>query len=69
VHIYSDDDDIVTAGNGFVGIHACSRGLKTLRMPDTCRLEDITTGEDTDRGADFRFHMRKGETKLMRVIR
>lgn len=67
VHIYSDEGDIVTAGNGFVGIHASHSGRKTLRMPTACRLMDVMTGEAFGRATVFRFPMRRGDTRLLRV--
>jgi len=69
VHIYSDQGDIVAAGNGFVGLHACSEGRKTWRMPAECRLEDVSTGEAFGPAGEFTFEMRRGDTRLLRVVR
>jgi len=68
VHIYSDGGDVVTAGNGFVGLHASSAGPKVLSMPSECRLQDTFTGDLTGRDSTFEFTMRLGETKLFRAL-
>jgi hypothetical protein len=67
VHVYNEQDDIVTAGNGFVGLHACSEGRKLLRMPARCRLTDALTGETRGPAAEFGFDMRLGDTVLLQV--
>jgi hypothetical protein len=68
VHIHSDQGDIVTAGSGFIGLHACSEGRETLRMPSACRLEDVVTGEVLGPAVDFGFDMKLGDTRLLRVV-
>jgi hypothetical protein len=65
VHIYSDQNDVVMAGNGFVAIHASSNGRKTLTMPGDCELVDVTTGEKLPRGRRFEFDMKKGNTRIL----
>lgn len=69
VHIYNEQDDVVTAGNGFVGIHASVEGSKTLLMPSDCKLVDAITGTSLGEGKAFTFEMRLGETRLFRVDR
>jgi beta-galactosidase len=69
VHIYSDQGDVVTAGSGFVGLHASSAGRKRLQMPGTCGLTDIVTGETSGPASAFELDMELGDTRLMRVTR
>lgn len=67
VHLYSNAGDIITAGNGFVGIHASTAGEKHLTMPVPCRLTDVMTGASLKPGKEFAFTMALGETRLFRV--
>jgi hypothetical protein len=69
VHIYSDGNDVVAVGNGFVGIHASSDGRKTLDMPKECELVDAVTGVSIGRAKSFTFDMQLGDTRLLRVTR
>lgn len=66
-HIYSDENDVITAGNGLVGIHASSAGKKTIRLPSECDVVDAVTGVSLGRGSSFSFDMKLGETRLLRV--
>jgi hypothetical protein len=67
VHLYSEDDDVVMAGNGFVAIHASAAGTKTLRLPEPGALTDAVTGEDLPPADSFTFAMQQGDTRLFRV--
>jgi beta-galactosidase len=69
VHIYSNQDDVIAAGNGFVSVHASSGGPKLLIMPSNCDLTDSVTGETLGRGRSFRFEMKEGDTRLLRIGR
>lgn len=66
-HIYSEENDVITAGNGLVGIHASSTGKKTIRLPSECDVVDAVSGVSLGRGASFTFDMKLGETRLLRV--
>jgi len=67
VHIYSDFDDAVAAGNGFVSLHASSSGPRTLRMCGKCSLTDVGSGVSAGPASEFAFDMNQGDTKLFRV--
>ena len=69
VHIYSDQGDIIAAGNGFVSIHACAAGRKELTMPQECELTDCVTGEKLRRARSFTFEMQVGDTRVFRVVK
>lgn len=69
VHIYCDSNDLITAGNGLVGIHASSDGHKTLNMPNECELLDALTGAKLGTGKSFEFDMKLGDTRLLRIVR
>ena len=51
VHCYCDSGDVIYCGNGLLAIHAATAGEKTIRLPEVCRLKDMTTGQiyTTDR--------------------
>lgn len=68
VHIYSDQNDVVMAGNGFVAIAASSAGAKKLYMPSTCSLQDVLTSQKYGPSKQFSFEMALGDTKIWRVI-
>ncbi|MBI3923514.1 MAG: beta-galactosidase [Armatimonadetes bacterium] len=68
VHIYSDQNDVVAAGNGFVSLHASSDGPKVLRMPHAGRLQEIVSGEAMGPASVFTFEMKRGDTRVFRII-
>ncbi len=41
VHIYSDQDDILTAGNGWISIHTQHDGKRSLRFPVNSSVYDL----------------------------
>jgi len=46
VHFYSLENDVVYAGNGYVGLHTASEGKKKLFLPCKCKVTSVF-------GADF----------------
>lgn len=68
VHIYSDQNDVIAAGNGFVSIHASSAGPKTIHLPQECEAVDAITGASLGRGKSFTFDMMLGDTRLLRAL-
>ena len=66
-HIYNDQDQIIMAGNGYVAIHATTKGRKIVRLPGIYSVEDSITGTDLGTGSDFRFDMEVGDSKLLRI--
>ena len=46
VHFYSKENDVVYAGNGYVGLHTASEGKKKLFLPCKCKVTAVF-------GADF----------------
>ncbi|MEN6370798.1 MAG: beta-galactosidase [Armatimonadota bacterium] len=68
VHIYSESNDIVMAGNGFVALSTSSAGKKTLNMPQMYTLEDIVSGEKYGPAKTFEFDMALGECHIWKII-
>jgi hypothetical protein len=60
-------DDVTTAGNGFMTIHALFNGQKTLRWDKKCDLLDLTCGKLVGRNINtISFPMKAGETRWFR---
>ena len=47
IHLYSEENDVVYLGNGYVGLHSDKGGPKKLRLPSSFRITAIF-------GADFK---------------
>ncbi|MCE5323602.1 beta-galactosidase [bacterium] len=67
VHVYSDQSDVVMAGNGFVALAASSNGVKKLSMPFECSLQDVLTSEKYGPAKQFSFEMALGDARIWRV--
>ena len=60
-------DDVTTAGNGFMTIHALYNGQKTLRWDKKCNLLDLTNGKIIAKNINsISFPMKAGETRWFR---
>lgn len=68
VHIYNDQNDVVMAGNGIVALHASSDGLKKIVMPRKCAAVDCVSGARLAPAREFEFEMKRGDTKLLRIV-
>ena len=38
VHLYTEERDVVYAGNGYLGLHSAVAGAKTLKLPAQFRI-------------------------------
>lgn len=66
-HLYCETDDVVSAGQDFMGIHASLSGTKKLSIPLSATVRDALTGEQIAMdGKSWSVEMIKGETKLYR---
>lgn len=68
VHIYNAQDDVATAGHGYVMLHAAGNGEKIIAMPQKCRLKDALSGQLYGPAETFKFKMIKGDSKLFEVL-
>lgn len=68
VHIFSDLNDVVYAGNGWLTIHCKKAGKRMVRLPTGWRISEVRTGNDypVTEGA-VTLNARKGETFLFRI--
>lgn len=64
IHIYTDSGDIVSASDSALMIHASSSGNKTIRLPKSCRITDLVSGEIQENTQVFSITMHFGETAL-----
>jgi len=67
VHIYNRQDEVVSAGYGFLMFHAVSDGDKVLSLPLECYLEDAVTGERLGPAREFKLNLKKGDSRLWRI--
>ncbi len=60
-------DDVTSAGNGFITIHALSDGMKEVRWQGKCDVRDLITGTQAAVNEDqLSFEMKAGETRWFR---
>lgn len=59
-------DDVTTAGNGFITIHAISDGEKKLKWVGKCDIADLISGEIINNADMLSFQMKTGETRWFR---
>jgi hypothetical protein len=66
-HVYCDTGDVVSAGPGFVSLHATTPGEKTISLPERWpAIIDLITHETLARNADrCALKMEAGETRLL----
>lgn len=69
VHIYANTNDVISAGNGFVSIHASTAGPKTLNLPQESNVIDCTTGEKLGWRKSLSLEMQVGDTRLLKLFR
>ena len=63
VHIYLESGDVFSASDSALMIHAASNGEKQVRLPKSCRITNIITGEVLN-AQSFSVSMKFGETAL-----
>lgn len=68
VHLYSESNDVVMAGNGIVALHASSTGKKVIRLPRESAAEELLTGEKFPAAREFAFEMETGDTVILKLI-
>lgn len=64
VHIYLESEDVFSASNSALMIHAASDGEKKVLLPRTRRITNIVTGEKLGEAQSFALPMKFGETAL-----
>ncbi len=67
VFVFCDTDDVIYVGNGLLGIHAATKGKKTVRLPQNSVLKDVYSREKAFTAAMFELHMEEFETRLFTI--
>ncbi len=67
VHVYSDQDDVVMAGNGWLALHATAAGTRTLRLPSASAYREVISGETLGPATSLSFDLQQGDTRLLRL--
>ena len=68
VHLYSETDDVVYAGNGYVALHAKTGGEKHLSLPTTCRVTPLFGADIPEQVGDhIHFPLEQFATALFKV--
>ena len=70
VHVYIDNDDILYAGNGWLGIHTAEGEEKQISLPFPANITDPLNGNELAVSSrSFRVYMAAGTTRLFRIER
>lgn len=68
VHIYTENNDVIYAGNGYIGIHAAAAGTKKVALPCECSVLPIFGGASFELNrADITLTLDKYETALFKI--
>ena len=68
VHLYTDTDDVVYAGNGYVGLHSKAGGVKTLKLAKTMRVTPVFGTDGGERVTDYiTFELSENESALFKL--
>ena len=67
-HVWLESDDVVITGSDVVAVHASTTGDKELLVPAGMAIRNVSAGATSHTGR-VKLMMRRGETKLFRVIR
>ena len=70
IHIYTEEHDVVYAGNGYLALHSATGGTKRLTLPRTYRLSPRFGTDLTEQITDrIEFNLDKNATVLFAVQR
>jgi len=68
VHIFSEKDDVVYAGNGWLMIHCKEAGKRNVRVPPTWKMYEVRyEREYTVNNGSIRVDAKEGDTFLFRI--
>jgi hypothetical protein len=73
VHVWNRSGDVISAGNGYVMLHASTAGEKEILLPGSFRMKEIfhsntSKGKKGGSTRSIRSYYQKGETKIYRLI-
>ncbi len=67
VFTFCETDDVVYVGNGLLGIHAASKGTKTIRLPKKSVLKDVYSRKKAFTADIIELDMDEFETRLFTI--
>lgn len=68
IHVYIENNDVIYAGNGYLGIHAASAGKKKIMLPCECRISPIFGCDIEEASASsIELELEKFGTALFRI--
>lgn len=68
VHIYSEEKDVVYAGNGYVGLHTATGGVKNIKLPQPYCVTSVFGTKAFSQITDtIQFELNENETALFSI--
>ncbi|MBO7305034.1 MAG: hypothetical protein J6V09_07425 [Clostridia bacterium] len=68
VHFYSEENDIICLGGGYIALHSDRGGKKTLHLPKSCRASAVFGAEESIYTADaIEFELEENGTALFTI--
>ena len=68
VHLYTEEEDVVYAGNGYLGLHSATGGTKRLKLPGVFRIRPIFGTDIPEQVTDtLSFVLKENGTALFSV--
>lgn len=68
IHFYTEENDVVYAGNGYVGLHTAIGGRKQLRLPKRYTVSAVFGAEISEKVTDvIEFDLKENATALFSV--
>ena len=68
IHSYTDENDVVYVGNGYVGLHSASSGKKRLILPDRYTVSPVFGTDFSEKTTDMiEFNLKENATALFSV--
>ena len=67
-HCYTEDEDVVYVGNGYLALHSAVGGLKTIRLPRICKVSCVFGAEYQSETTDIvTFTLQENATALFYI--
>ena len=68
VHSYTDENDVIFAGNGYLCYHSAREGVKTIRLPKPMKLRKVLGADEVSESKDtVSFYLKSCETAVFEV--
>ncbi len=68
VHIYNRQNDVISAGHGYISLHATEDGERKIFLPVRRALKNVLNDTVYPAAKEFSFHMKKGDTILLKEL-